>query len=56
MIEIKTKEEINLMKKACGIVSSTLCHLKQYVKPGVETIVLDDKVCYLLYHKLSSLN
>ena len=41
MIEIKNKEEIYLMKKACNIVSSTLSHLEQYIKPGVETIELD---------------
>ena len=41
MIGIKDKNEINSMKKACNIVSQTLCHLKKYIKPGVETIELD---------------
>ena len=42
MIEIKSKEEIDLMEKACSIVSKTLCHLEQYIQPGVETIELDN--------------
>ena len=41
MIEIKTDKEIQLMEKACKIVSGTLAHLQQYIKPGVETIELD---------------
>ena len=41
MIEIKTDKEIQLMEKACKIVSGTLNHLQQYIKPGVETIELD---------------
>ena len=41
MIGIKNKDEINLMKKACNIVSETLCHLEKYIKPGVQTIELD---------------
>jgi methionyl aminopeptidase len=36
-----SQEEIDLMKKACSIVSETLCHLEQYIKPGIETIELD---------------
>ena len=42
MIDIKTKEEIKLMKKACKVVSDTLCHLEKFIKPGVETIELDN--------------
>ena len=42
MIGIKSTEEIDLMKKACSIVSETLCHLEQYIKPGIETIELDN--------------
>jgi len=42
MIGIKTKEEIGLMEKACSIVSETLCHLEQYIKPGIKTIELDN--------------
>jgi methionyl aminopeptidase len=42
MIGIKTKEEIGLMVKACSIVSETLSHLEQYIKPGIETIELDN--------------
>ena len=30
------------MKKACSIVSETLCHLEQYIKPGIKTIELDN--------------
>ena len=41
MINIKTKEEVQLMEKACKIVSDTLAHLEKYIKPGVETIELD---------------
>ncbi len=41
MIKIKNQEEISLMKKAGNIVSETLCHLEQYIKPGIETIELD---------------
>ena len=42
MIGIKTKKEIDLMEKACSIVSETLSHLEQYIKPGIETIELDN--------------
>ena len=41
MIEIKNKDEIDLMKKAGNIVSSTLSHLEKFIKPGIETIELD---------------
>ena len=41
MIKIKNKDEINLMKKAGNIVSQTLSHLEQFIKPGIETIELD---------------
>ena len=41
MIDIKNKNQITSMKKACNIVSETLCHLEKYIKPGVETIELD---------------
>ena len=41
MIGIKNKNEIDSMKKACNIVSETLCYLEKYIKPGIETIELD---------------
>lgn len=38
---VKTDTEISLIEKACRIVADTLSLVKKYVKPGVETIVLD---------------
>jgi len=42
MINIKNKNEIKLMKKACKIVSDTLAHLEKYIEPGIQTIELDN--------------
>lgn len=41
MIEIKTKEEIELMRESALIVSKTLGMLAKEVKPGVTTLQLD---------------
>lgn len=37
----KTAEEISLIEESCRIVADTLSMLKNFVKPGVETIELD---------------
>ena len=41
MITIKSKEEIELMRKAGNLVSLTHKYLKEYIKPGITTIELD---------------
>jgi len=41
MIEIKNKEQINVMEYACKIVAETLIMLKESTKPGVSTGYLD---------------
>ncbi len=41
MIEVKTKEEIELMRESALIVSKTLGMLAKEVKPGVTTLYLD---------------
>ena len=39
---IKSRDEINLMEKSCRLVAETLNMVSGYVKPGVETIELDN--------------
>ncbi len=41
-VSIKTKDEIKLMKKAGNIVYKTHQYLKDYIKPGITTIELDE--------------
>src|SRR3954471_23926928 len=41
-INLKTTEEIELMRKAGGIVGQTLALLREHVKPGVTTRELDE--------------
>ena len=41
MITIKSKEEIELMRKAGNLVSLTHKYLKEHIKPGITTIELD---------------
>ncbi|MCX7699185.1 MAG: type I methionyl aminopeptidase [Candidatus Goldbacteria bacterium] len=41
MIELKTKDEIEKIKKSCEIVKKVLYRLKEMVKPGLPTIELD---------------
>lgn len=41
MINIKSGQEIELMKKAGEIVGNTHNYLKEYIKPGITTIELD---------------
>ena len=42
MITIKSKEEIELMRKAGNLVSLTHKYLKPYIKPGITTKKLDE--------------
>ena len=41
MLFYKTAEEIDLIRKSCQLVSETHAMLKQFVKPGVQTLKLD---------------
>jgi methionyl aminopeptidase len=41
MLFYKTAEEIQLIKKSCQIVSDTHAMLRQYIKPGINTLKLD---------------
>lgn len=41
MINIKTPEEINLMRESCRIVAEVLRLLESYIKPGITTKELD---------------
>ncbi len=43
MIFLKTREEIELLRKSNLLVSQTEAMLVEYIKPGVKTIVLDQK-------------
>lgn len=37
MIIIKSKQEIELMRKADRIVANTFIYLREYIKPGIST-------------------
>ncbi|MBU0573619.1 MAG: M24 family metallopeptidase, partial [Candidatus Margulisbacteria bacterium] len=41
MIIVKTPEQIEHIKSACGVVAKTLCEIKKHIKPGVATEELD---------------
>lgn len=41
MVTIKSKKEIELMKKACKVVALTYEELEKYIKPGISTYELD---------------
>ncbi len=43
MIELKSKEEINKIKKSCKIVKMVLDRLREIIKPGLPTIELDEE-------------
>lgn len=45
MIHIKTKEEIELMRKSCKLAAQTLLMVEPYVKPGVTTNHLNE-ICH----------
>ena len=51
MISIKSKREIELMRKTCSLAASTLEFIEPYIKPGVTTLELND-LCheYILKH------
>lgn len=42
MIELKSDEEINKIKKSCEIVKRALVRLKEMIRPGLPTIKLDE--------------
>ena len=48
MIKIKTEREIELIRKACQVVSEVLSRLKDYLHPGVSTGQLDKEAERLL--------
>ena len=41
MVTIKSKREIELMKKACKVVALTYQELEKHIKPGISTWELD---------------
>ncbi|HPD18620.1 MAG TPA: methionyl aminopeptidase, partial [Candidatus Goldiibacteriota bacterium] len=43
MIELKSKEEINKIKKSCEIVRKVLNRLKEMIRPGLSTMDLDEE-------------
>ncbi|MBP7792811.1 MAG: type I methionyl aminopeptidase [Candidatus Goldbacteria bacterium] len=43
MIELKSKEEINKIKKSCEIVRKVLNRLKEMTRPGLSTMDLDEE-------------
>lgn len=45
MISIKSKREIELMRKTCELASSTLTYIEPFIKPGVSTEELN-KLCH----------
>ncbi|OFZ22668.1 MAG: type I methionyl aminopeptidase [Bdellovibrionales bacterium RIFOXYA1_FULL_36_14] len=51
MIAIKSKREIELMRKTCALASETLQYIEPYIKPGVSTEKLND-LCheYIVSH------
>ncbi|MGB0454270.1 MAG: type I methionyl aminopeptidase [Bacteriovoracaceae bacterium] len=51
MISIKSKREIELMRKTARLAASTLEYIEQFIKPGVSTLELND-ICheYILKH------
>lgn len=44
MISIKTDKEVDLMRVSAGIVAETFEHLKGFIKPGVTTKDIDNRV------------
>ncbi|MBN1586883.1 MAG: type I methionyl aminopeptidase [Candidatus Omnitrophica bacterium] len=42
MIEVKTPDQIDRMRKPCLMVGKVLAHLSEMIKPGVTTQALDD--------------
>ena len=51
MIAIKSKREIELMRKTCALASETLQYIEPYIKPGISTEKLND-LCheYIVSH------
>jgi methionyl aminopeptidase len=41
MIKIKTQKEIELIRRACHVVSQIMMHLKKFLQPGISTEFLD---------------
>ena len=52
MIAIKSKREIEILRKTCALARDTLCYIAKYVKPGVSTEELN-QLCheYIIKHK-----
>lgn len=43
MINYKSKEEIELMRKSCLLVGDTIAHITSLIRPGVTTLYLDNE-------------
>jgi methionine aminopeptidase len=44
MIKIKTTEDVRKMQKAGSIVADVLCKIDEYIKPGLSTWDLDQRL------------
>ena len=51
MIELKTTEEITLMRQAGRVVAGMLEHLASLVRPGIKTKMLDDEALRYLHQQ-----
>lgn len=52
---IKTQREIELMRQACSKLSTVLCELKYYIKPGLSTLDISNKGEEVI-HKLGGIS
>jgi methionyl aminopeptidase len=52
MINIKSKREIEIMKKSCQLAAETLVYIEKFLEPGISTLEIND-IChqYILDHK-----
>jgi len=41
VIHIRSKKEIDIMRRACKVVKNTLCVIEEHIKPGISTLKLD---------------
>ena len=43
MVVLKTKEEINLIRKSSSLLVSAHCELAKFIEPGINSLFLDKK-------------